>query len=177
MTRSWSCMVYRKSASFPARLAPITHERGDADRVLLRANAARVERAVVEDLDALQVTEELETLETGRLFPVAGDLAGLASGAVELGRFVAVGGDAGGGGERADGARAGAGSGADGGDGAAAAARARTENTAFIIFVERCVGLKTTGKVSENCGMRCIGQRTWLVLNISDFRIVSSGLS
>ncbi|KAK1241920.1 hypothetical protein MKX07_007743 [Trichoderma sp. CBMAI-0711] len=46
--------------------------------------AARVEGAHVEDVDALHLSENLETLETGGLLEVGGDGAGLGAGAEEV---------------------------------------------------------------------------------------------
>lgn len=74
----------------------------DFDWVGLSSNSARVERAVVEDLDTLELTEELETLKTGGLLDVGGDLAGLSSLTIELGGR-GTRGHALGGGESADG--------------------------------------------------------------------------
>lgn len=49
----------------------------DHDGVLHRALAGGIEGAHVEDVDALHLTEDLETLETGSLLEVGRDGAGL----------------------------------------------------------------------------------------------------
>lgn len=47
--------------------------------------ARGVERAHVEDVDAVHLAEDFETLETGRLLEVGGDGAGLGTGTEEVG--------------------------------------------------------------------------------------------
>lgn len=54
------------------------------DGVLHCAQAAGVERAHVEDVDALHLAENLETLETGGLLEIRGDGAGLSTGADQV---------------------------------------------------------------------------------------------
>jgi hypothetical protein len=49
----------------------------DKDGLLNRSEAAGVEGAHVEDVDAVHLTENLETLETGRLLEIGGDGTGL----------------------------------------------------------------------------------------------------
>lgn len=56
----------------------------DDDGVLHRAQAAGVEGAHVEDVDALHLTQDLETLETGGLLEVRGDGAGLGAGTEQV---------------------------------------------------------------------------------------------
>jgi hypothetical protein len=58
-------------------------EREDLDRVRLRADTVRIERRLIEDLNALDLSEKLETLKTGRLIQVRGDFTGLTTGAEE----------------------------------------------------------------------------------------------
>lgn len=53
----------------------------DGDGVLHCAQAARVERAHVEDVNALHLAENLETLETGSLLEVGGHGTRLSAGA------------------------------------------------------------------------------------------------
>lgn len=54
------------------------------DGVVHGSPAAGVERAHVEDVDALHLSEDLETLKTGGLLEVGGDGAGLGAGAEEV---------------------------------------------------------------------------------------------
>lgn len=49
----------------------------DADRVVQCAEAVRRQRAHVEDVDTLHLAQNFETLETGRLFEVRRDCAGV----------------------------------------------------------------------------------------------------
>lgn len=56
----------------------------DQDGVLQGSLAAGVEGAHVEDVDALHLSEDFETLETGGLFEIGGDGAGLATGSNEV---------------------------------------------------------------------------------------------
>lgn len=56
----------------------------DQDGVLQGSLAAGVEGAHVEDVDALHLSEDFETLETGGLFEIGGDGAGLATGSDEV---------------------------------------------------------------------------------------------
>lgn len=58
--------------------------RSDEDGVLHRSEAGGVERAHVEDVDALHLTENLETLETGGLLEIGGDGAGLGTRTEEI---------------------------------------------------------------------------------------------
>lgn len=56
----------------------------DGDGVLDCAKAAGVEGAHVEDVDALHLTEDLETLKTSGLLEVGGNGAGLGTGAEKV---------------------------------------------------------------------------------------------
>jgi hypothetical protein len=56
----------------------------DGDGVLQCAQAACVEGRHVENIDALHLTENLETLETGGLLEIGGDGTGLGTGTVEV---------------------------------------------------------------------------------------------
>ena len=55
------------------------------DGIVERALARSVERLHVEDVDALHFTQDLETLETGRLFQICRDGAGRGAGGEEVG--------------------------------------------------------------------------------------------
>lgn len=61
-----------------------THIGENEDGVGLGAEAARVQRLVVENADALELTQELETLKTGGLLDIGGHGSGLSTGTVEL---------------------------------------------------------------------------------------------
>jgi hypothetical protein len=56
----------------------------DEDGVLEGALARRVERPHVEDVDALHLSEDLETLDTGGLLQIGGDGAGGGTGSDEV---------------------------------------------------------------------------------------------
>ena len=56
----------------------------DEDGVLQCAQTAGVEGLHVENIDALHLTENLETLETGGLLEIGGDGAGLSAGTEEV---------------------------------------------------------------------------------------------
>lgn len=58
--------------------------RADGDGVLHGAQAASVEGAQVEDVDAIHLAENLETLQTGGLLEVRGDRARFGTGAEEV---------------------------------------------------------------------------------------------
>ena len=56
--------------------------------ILHRAETAGVQRAHVEDVHALHLSENLETLETGSLLEIGGDGAGSSAGTEEI--FIAL---------------------------------------------------------------------------------------
>ncbi len=58
--------------------------RADRDGVFHRSLAAGVEGAHVEDVDALHLSEDFETLETGGLLKIGRDGAGLSTRAEEI---------------------------------------------------------------------------------------------
>ena len=58
--------------------------RTDNDGVLHGALAAGIQRAHVEDVDALHLTQDLETLETSGLLQIRGDGTGLGAGSEEI---------------------------------------------------------------------------------------------
>lgn len=58
--------------------------RADDERLFHGSLARGVEGGHVEDVDALHLSEDLETLETGGLLEVGGDGAGLSAGTVEI---------------------------------------------------------------------------------------------
>ena len=78
-----------------------THKSEDLDRVVQCAETGDLERLHVENIDTVNVTEQLETLETGSLlladvsgrpsycmtqrYPLGRHLTGLTTGTVELG--------------------------------------------------------------------------------------------
>ena len=63
----------------------LADQRRDQDGVSFCANAARVEGRLVEDVYALELSEDLETLQTGGLLLVGRDLTGLRTWTVNLG--------------------------------------------------------------------------------------------
>lgn len=58
--------------------------RADHERLFHGSLARGVEGGHVEDVDALHLSENLETLETGGLLEIGGDGTGLSTGTVEI---------------------------------------------------------------------------------------------
>jgi hypothetical protein len=67
-----------------------THIGQNHDGVLFRANAARVQRSLVEHVNAHHIPEHFETLQARSLFEIGGDLAGLSTRAEDRRRFGAM---------------------------------------------------------------------------------------
>lgn len=66
----------KMSASSHTFLKTITHVCGDQCRVLDGAGFGNDEGTHVENIDAMELAEELETLETSRLLDISGDVTG-----------------------------------------------------------------------------------------------------
>jgi hypothetical protein len=103
MIRSVSLVRVKKKKKIKreelVRKKSITHKGQDLHGVRRGTNTARVERSLVKNVDALNLSEKLETLETRSLIYVRRHLAGLATRA-EDGGLGSTGAADGGGGKR-----------------------------------------------------------------------------